>query len=178
MKLARYAPALLAVALVACAPSTQSAGTTSAPPTGSNAPAESTPAETTTSEAAVNPKFGETYTWDDGLAVTVSTPAPYTLSDSGYVGNPGAAQVAFDVKVVNTGTANYEVVGMYLSLQSGNVEAEQIFDTANGLGGAPSTPVLPGREAVFKVGFGVADPVDLVMQVTPGFDYEAVIFTS
>jgi hypothetical protein len=41
---------------------------------------------------------------------------------------------------------------MYIILESANAEAEQAFDSAKGLNGAPSTKVLNGREAKFKVG--------------------------
>ncbi|MFZ5850350.1 MAG: hypothetical protein ACOYY2_03010 [Actinomycetota bacterium] len=157
-----------------------------AEPTGTNAPAATTaaaesepepPAETTPAAPAYA-AFGQTYTWDDGLAVTVSPPAPFTPSETAaFTESP--AYLAFEVKVVNGTAEPYEPAVLYLTLQSGNTEASQVFDVGEaGLAGPPATPLLPGREAVFKVGFGVADPADLVMQVAPGFEYDPAIFTT
>ena len=80
--------------------------------------------------------------------------------------------------IVNGTSKNFDQVLFSTSMQSGNVEAKQIFDSAGGLGLPPSTPVLPGRESVFKIGYSVQNPNDLVLQVRPSFDYEAVIYTS
>jgi hypothetical protein len=150
---------------------------------GSNRPTETSPAESTpTTEApppVVNPKFGETYTYEDGLVVTIGTPQPYTPSESAAVGEPRPpAFVVFDVTVVNGSQANYEPAIFSVSLQSANVEEQQVFDSANGIGGTPTTPILPGREAAFRLAFGATNPNDLVMQVSPSFEHEPIIFTS
>ena len=151
---------------------------------GSNRPADSATNEeaaaTETSEAAAkNPVFGETYTFENGVAVTISAPQPYTPSEYAYVGEPApAAFVAFDVVVVNGSAENYDPTMFTATMQSANVESEQVFDSENGIEGSPTTTVLAGREAAFKMAFGAADPADLVMEVSPGFEYESVIFTS
>ncbi|MGY1822748.1 hypothetical protein [Geodermatophilus sp. SYSU D00079] len=140
---------------------------------GSSAESSSAPA------AAPNPRFGETYTYENGLAVTVGPPQPYTPSDSAAVGEPAPpAFVVFDVTVVNGTTGNYDPVSFSASLQSGVTEEEQVYDSANGIGGTPSTTLLPGRESVFRLAFGATDPADLVMEVSPSFEYESAIFTS
>ena len=156
--------------------------------TGSNRPAETATATTTqqspppTSEApppVVNPKFGETFTYEDGLVVTVGAPQPFTPSEYAFVGEPAPpAFVAFDVTIVNGTQQNFDPVSFYVTMQSANVEEEQIFDSENGIEGSPSTPILPGREAVFKIAFGATNPNDLVMQVSPSFDHEPIIYTS
>jgi hypothetical protein len=66
----------------------------------------------------------------------------------------------------------------YATLQSGNREAESIFDSARGLNGTPSTAVLPGREVRWEEGYTVKDPADLVYQVQPSFDHEATYFVT
>jgi hypothetical protein len=149
---------------------------------GVNRPADTTSAEQAASESPAtpaNPKFGEIYKYDDGLTVTISAPQPYTPSDSAFIGSSApAAFVAFDVTVVNGTQANFDPSMFSVSLQSTNVEQEEIFDSANSVGGSPSTAILPGRESVFKVAFGATDPNDLVMQVSPSFEHDSVIFTS
>ena len=180
MKLLALPLAVLALTLGGCV-TADSTGTTSEPASGSNRPATSNSAspepEPSTSASPVNPKFGETYTWDDGLQVTISAPTPFTPSESAMTGE-AAAYLAFQVTVVNGSAANYEAAQFYTTLQSANVEAEEVFDSEQGFEGSPMTPLLPGREATFKIGYGVQDPADLVMQVTPTFEHEAVIFTS
>jgi hypothetical protein len=150
---------------------------------GTNRPTATSPAKSTpTTEApppVVNPKFGETFTYEDGLVLTVSAPQPYTPSEYSYVGEPAPpAFVAFDITIVNTTQANYDPAMFFATMQSANVEQQQIFDSANGIEGSPTTPILPGRETVFRLAFGAANPADLVMQVSPSFEHEPVIYTS
>jgi hypothetical protein len=132
-----------------------------------------------TSAAAVNPRFGETYEYEDGLSLTISAPQPYTPSDSAAVGEPVPTQfVVFEVTIKNGTGGNYDPVSFTATMQSGNTEQQQVFDSAAGIGGTPTTPILPGRESVFRIAFGAGDPNDLVMQVSPGFEYDAVIYTT
>jgi hypothetical protein len=86
--------------------------------------------------------------------------------------------VVFDVVIVNGSQVNYEPTFFTATLQSANVEEEQVFDSENGIGGSPSTPVLPGRETAFRIAFGATNPNDLVMQVSPSFEHEPVIYTT
>ena len=122
--------------------------------------------------------FGTTWEWPDGLKVTVSQPSSFNPS-SYAAGIEGFTKfVQFDVTVENGTQKKYEPSAMYLSVQSGGGEAEQVFDTNHGMNGTPSTVLLPGRSVSFKVAFGVKDPADLVMEVTPTFDYDPAIFVS
>jgi hypothetical protein len=129
--------------------------------------------------APANPTFGETYTYENGLAVTVSPPQPYAPSDSAAVGDPAPPNfVAFDITVTNGTQANYDPAMFTATMQSGSTEGQQVFDSANGIGGTPTTTLLPGRESQFRMAFGATDPNDLVLEVAPGFEYESAIFTS
>jgi hypothetical protein len=133
--------------------------------------AEETPEE----PESANPTFGQSYEWSDGLSVTVGKPTEFRPSDSAAA-EEADAYVSFSIKIVNGTDESYDPVLSTVTVQSGNTEAAEVVDTANGFEGPPSTPILPGREGMWKVGFGVSDPDDLVMQVTPGFEYESVIF--
>ncbi len=119
-------------------------------------------------------KFGSTYRWDDGIAVTVSAPAAYSPSSSAYPADPGP-HVVFNVTLTNGSTANYDPVLFTCSAQSGNKEADRVFDTGIN---DPRTTLLPGRETAFKVVFQVSDPADIVLQVAPDLSHDAVYFTS
>ena len=60
----------------------------------------------------------------------------------------------------------------YVSVQSANKEADQVFDSANELEGSPSTKLLKGRESEWEIGFGVSDPKDVVMEVALQDNFE------
>ena len=111
------------------------------------------------------------------LAITVSAPTSFEPSDSAFPAEDAAAHVLFEVTIANGSEEPYEPL-LISSLQSGSAEAAEVFDTANGLDGPPTTTVLPGREVTFNIGFGVADPEDLVLQLTPGFLYDEAIYVS
>lgn len=123
--------------------------------------------------------FGETATYSNGLSISVSEPTEFTPSEWAVEDAPADNYLKFTVKVVNKTGANFDPSGMYLTMQSGNAEAEEIFDTDSGLEGTPMTTILNGRESTFDVGFGVDDPSDLVLEVDSGdFDLASSIFTT
>ena len=121
--------------------------------------------------------FGQTYQWSDGLEVTVSAPEPFTPSETAAV-DEAPAFVRFTITIANNTSATFEPTLFTVGVQSGDREGSQVFDSANGLTGTPSTAVLVGRQSTFEVGFGVQDPADIVMEVTPGFDYAPAFFTT
>ena len=170
-----------ALALSAC---TQANAPTDEAPAGTNRPSTTateevtTPAsETTTEEQATTGKFGQTHTWNDGISVTVSAPKAYKPSDSAMTGKE-KNNVVFTITLVNKSGKVFDPTMFSASMQSGNTEAEQVFDSANDVGGSPQTKLLNGREAKFQIAFNVSNPKDLVMEVRPSFEHESVIFTS
>lgn len=124
--------------------------------------------------------FGQTFKYDDGLAVTVSKPKNFKPSEYAFTSEDWAGYKKFKITVVNNTGETVDVSLFYVTMQSGNEEAEQVFDGENGLDGAPSTKLLDGRESTFAVGFGVADPDDMVMEVSPdlGIVYEGIIYAT
>ena len=123
-------------------------------------------------------KFGQSYTWKDGLSVTVSKGVPFKPSSSAYIEKKSPAYLQYTITIVNKTGATYDPALFHVTAQSGDTEANQIFDSSSDLGGAPSTKILNGRQSTFKVGFGVANPKDVVMEVSPGFEYDSVLYTS
>lgn len=155
---------------VSCVAAISSTGTTSNPTSGNNRPQE-----TASPAPAMNPTFGETYNYENGLQVTVGAPVLFTPSEIAAGDENFTEFVRFTVTIVNGTAENYEG-RFFTTVQSTNIEGDQVFDT--GLEGPPSTTVLPGREAQFDIGYGVADPADIVMEVRAGFEYESVIYVN
>lgn len=189
MRTITAAAAALTVALTATACTTTEVADTAASPTaGANRPAETAPESSpTASEPPEEPSpaddplagvFGEPVAYDDGVQMTVGPPQPYEPTDTAFITTEGGTPLQFQVTVVNGGTERLDPFGITLSVQSTNVEAEEIFDTEGGLNGPPTTAILPGREATFAVGFVVADPADIVMQGSPGFLYDPAFWTT
>ncbi|MGA4670618.1 hypothetical protein ACPCG0_12640 [Propionibacteriaceae bacterium Y1923] len=183
--------ATLSVAVLFAGCTGVAAGPSTAEPSGNNRPASSAPAATdaattdpapATTEAESSPTptddpvkaFGASYTWEDGLAVTVSKPADFKpgewSQEEGY-----DKYVVFEITLVNNSGTPWDPGMFYATLQSANEEAPTIYDSEQ-LGERPSTKLLNGREAKFKMAFAVKDPSDLVMELRPDFDHESVLY--
>jgi hypothetical protein len=130
-----------------------------------------------------NLAFGDTMTWDDGVALTVSAPEPYTPSPFA-VGSTLADNVVFTMTITNNSTENLQPVP-FPSLTSAGQEASQIFDVGEDLEGngddvgiPPTAIVPPGGSLSWRVAWSVADPASLTMQASPSFAYENATFTN
>lgn len=123
--------------------------------------------------------FGKSYTWDDGITLTVRKPSAFKPSEYSKVkGAKGYRK--FTVTVVNKSAAPLDLNLTYITMQSNNKEAEQVFETENGLDSSPSTKLLKGRESKWDVGFGVANPKDMVIKVAlqDNFECPSIIYST
>lgn len=176
------AAVLTSVALLAgCAttggPGTPVAGTNRPSSSGSSTSSTSSaPSDDSSGSGSETVKFGSTYTWDDGLSVTVSKPVKFTPSETSMGG--GKNNVKFTVVIVNKSGKTFDPAMFTTTAQSANAEAEEIFDSAKGLEGSPSTKVLNGREVKFSIGYSVTNAKDIVLEVSPSFEHESALFTS
>jgi len=184
--------AVAAVTLTGCGAGNQMAGV----PLKSAAPASSTPSPTSSEpgnfetpdpadlepttdepEPPTDIRFGETWEWEDGMQVTVSTPKKYRPSEYA-AGTDGYTKfVQFTVTVKNGTKKKVDLIGM-ADVASGDTEGHEVFDSGKGIEGSPSTSILPGRKVTYKVAFGVENPSDIVFQYGPTFEHEDAIFTS
>jgi hypothetical protein len=173
----RLAPGTLAVLIAslcsAClaTPDDNPSAGANRPPTTAATPPVPTPTVPTTPvpTPSVRPgqetrAFGKSYTWDDGVTVTVGKPKSFRPSEFAAV-EKGKRYVKFTVTVVNKSDKPVDLGLTYISVQSKNQEADEVFDSGSGLKGPPDTKVLKGRVSEFDVGFGVADPKDVVMEI-------------
>jgi hypothetical protein len=137
-----------------------------APP--SSVPTESAPTESAPTERAKTEQealaFGKSYTWGDGVSVTVGKPKKFKPSKFAVV-EKEKRYLKFTVTVVNKSDKPLDLGLTYVSVESSNEEAHHLFDSLSGLKGPPDTKVLKGRKTKFDVGFGIADPKNVVMEV-------------
>jgi hypothetical protein len=108
--------------------------------------------------------FGRSYTWDDGVSLTVGRPKKFEPSEYAVV-EDAKHYLRFSVTVVNKSDKPIELGLTYISVQSSNEAADEVFDSGSGLRGPPDTKVPKGRESGFDVGFGVTDPKDVVLEI-------------
>lgn len=138
-------------------------------------PTEETPTEEPSAEDATI-TFGKAYTWENGVSATISAPKSYRTG-SGVGGEKFKYAVQFTVVIVNKSGKTFDPSMASATVQSADVEGDQIFDSGNGFGGTPDTKLLNGRQTKFKVAFGVTNPKDIVFEFSPGFEYNSAIWT-
>jgi hypothetical protein len=183
--------ALVVLAASGCAPTTatQSGDATGVnrPSSSSSSSSSSSPAEPAADLETEEPepsdedtelKFGESATFDDGLVINVSKPKVFKPSEYAAF-DKAKAYVKFTITVVNRTGKTFDPTGVYATVQSANEEASTVFDSDKNIGGGPSTKLLKNREAKWVIGFGVQNPKDLVMEISPGaFEYDDILYTN
>lgn len=171
---ARLAALVTALSLSSCTLGTTEVQVEASPLAGSNRPSEEPtnepePSPSETGDATLS--FGQSYTWEDGISLTVSKPKPFKPGEHASK-EKAKAYVRFTVTVVNKSSKPLDLNLTYITVQSDNKEASTVFDSQADLGGAPSTKLLKGRGAESEIGFGVGNPKDLVMEVALQDDFE------
>lgn len=174
LSIALASAALLGLGLTGC--STTPVASTSEKSVTADQPQETTTPSPET-KVDTDAKFGETVSYE-GLDLQVSTGTPFTPSEYASTGDQ-PNNVSYTVTIKNTGTEKYDPSLIYITASSAGSEAQEVFDTEGGYGGAPQTSVAPGATVSYKLGFNVANPDDVRMDVNPGmFDYEAATYSN
>jgi hypothetical protein len=135
----------------------------SSEPTVATPPPSSEPTDSEVAEPETL-AFGKSYSWDDGVSVTVAKPTKFKPSAYTVV-EKSKRYLKFTVTVVNKSNKPINLGLTYISVESRNEEAREVFDSGSGLRGPPDTKVLKGRTSEFDVGFGVADPQDVALEI-------------
>lgn len=122
--------------------------------------------------------FGETITYHDGLELTVSSPEEYWPSDSAAGSAFHDSFVRFTVTVTNGTDAPFDSSWLIVHVQSGLGEGERVFDSGQGIDGDPSSTLLSGRTTEWDIAFGVEAPDDIVMTISPDWEYDPMFYTN
>ncbi|MCE3551547.1 hypothetical protein LWC33_08780 [Pseudonocardia sp. RS11V-5] len=153
--------ALSAIALLVCilwatafASAVSGTSATSGTVSGAAAPAAPTAAASAPA-ASQTVAFGQTYTYKDGLAVTIAAPAKFTPSRFAAPQNIDRA-VLLTVTVQNGTTQNFDVntFGNGPDATFAGAHADEITDLQQ-LEAAESTTLLPGKSYTYKKAFAV-----------------------
>jgi hypothetical protein len=127
--------------------------------------------------------FGETMTWDDGVALTVSVPEPYTPSEFA-VGAAHDNTVVFTLTITNNSTEDLQPLPLP-TLSSGDQEVSQVFDIGSDVVGPgddvgipPTSTVEPGGSVSWRAAWSLDDPSSLTLQASPSFLYPSATFTN
>jgi len=144
---------------------------------GATTPAASgTPGTAGTSAPATSAVgFGQTFTYADGLAVTVDRPTAYDPSSyaAGHT-NPHAFQVT--VRVTNNTGQAFDPTLLSVAMSTAGAPASQVFDSEMGL--PPQNQLQPGRSLTYDVAFSTTtDAGEAQVDVVPSFDHEHAVFT-
>lgn len=180
----QYIAALLAgfaltATLTACSTPATSADPAAKPATSEQAPAavEEEPA----TNDLIKP-FGEVVTYEDGVSISVALVGPFTPGEYAIVGGADETPTVFKVVITNNSDEPLEPAAIPQA-NSGGKPATYIADTGNAeygdLGLFPTTTLLPGQTLEWYAAFGVVDPADVTLEITPSsFTYDNAIFTN
>lgn len=128
-------------------------------------------------------RFGETMTWDDGIALTVSPPEPYEPSDIA-VGATQANHVVFTLTITNNSAEDLQPLPLP-TLTSGDQDVSQIFDLGGNLldpsddvGIPPTATIEPGGSVTWRAAWSLDDPSALTLEVAPSVMHPSATFTN
>ena len=146
-------------------------------------PESSSPSPESTTESSDEPdgdtgpvKIGQTFTYDDGLKVSVVSAKKDTAGQDPVEGSAGDPTAIITVKITNGTAKKFGAGDVWVDVEYGDPRepAADLYDS-NGFVGTISS----GRSKMAKYEFLVEDKKglnDLQIEVTPSWDYDLVIF--
>lgn len=119
----------------------------------------------------------DTATYENKVKVSLGK---FARGTSGEYSSPAsAAYVKFTATITNGSAKALDLNLLQMKCQYGETgkDGEQIFDSEHGLGGAPTTHLLPGRSIAATIACAMPKAEHyLQIEVTPDFDSTAAIF--
>ncbi|MDT0449354.1 DUF4190 domain-containing protein [Streptomyces hesseae] len=106
-------------------------------------------------EKARHLSFGQSYTFENGLKVTVAKPQPFTPDDYAHGHAKGNKAVEVTVTVVNTSTKRLPVETGLPNVNDANGASTELVIDGSGRQKVITGYVLPGKEAVGKYAFSL-----------------------
>jgi hypothetical protein len=110
----------------------------------------------------------------DGYIVVLTGPAPFKPSSAAFAGEPIVRAVRFEFAFTNKTAKPMNPFEVNLQATADGRQVKEIFDKGIDL---PTTDILPGASTRYSVVFSVpAAPVELTVQVSPGFTTDNVYY--
>jgi hypothetical protein len=146
-------------------------------------PASSSPSSEPTTESSDEPdgdtgpaKIGQTFTYEDGLKVSVVSAKKDTAGQDPIEGSPGDPTAIITVKITNGTAKKFATaeVSMDVSYGKNGDQASDLYEF-DGFEGS----ISKGRSKTAEYEFLVEDKKglnDLVIEVTPSWDHDSVVF--
>ncbi|WP_254708836.1 DUF4190 domain-containing protein, partial [Streptomyces lunaelactis] len=116
--------------------------------------------------------FGETYTYENGLKVTVAAPQPFTPDEYAYGHAKGNKAVQVTVTVINTSTSRVSVKTGLPDVNDANGASAELVIDGSGRQKVITGYLLPGKEAVGKYAFSL--PPDAAGRIEVEFSPDAM----
>lgn len=158
--------------------SSQGVGTPTPPGVEESAPAE-TPEDLGPSTAA----FGQTWEYEDGIAITVTMGAARIASQTAAGAEAtGGEYREFTVTVENHTKRAFDPSLTLADVNYGpsGTKASRVFDIQSGIGDSFQGSILPGKRQTVVFGFAIPakEKKDIVMSISPSFKHEDVLYTT
>lgn len=125
------------------------------------------------------PKIGDAYKYSDGAVVEITHTKRAKIGKYAAGGKPGGSMAVITLRVTN-GTSeamSADLINVTLSYGPDGVQADRVFDGDLGMGHQGTIAKGKAKTA----GYAFAVPVkylgDVAIEVTPGTEYEPVVFT-
>jgi hypothetical protein len=149
--------------------------------TGSSTGVEPTTAPAATSSRSSGvAKFGDTWTYKDGIKLSIVSVKRSTLSPTGCCGKKGSPMAIFQFKLNNGTSKIFDATLFTVNVTYGasGKTAEQVFDSGRHVGDGFAQKLLPGRVAVADYAFSIptSGMSDVVVQVDPDFNHDSAFF--
>jgi hypothetical protein len=110
----------------------------------------------------------------DGYIVVLTGPAPFKPSSAAFAGEPIVRAVRFEFAFTNKTAKPMNPFEVNVQGTADGRQVEKIFDKGIDL---PTADILPGASTKYSVVFSVpAAPVELTVQVSPGFTADNVYY--
>lgn len=122
----------------------------------------------TEAEGGLTKPFGSTFTWDDGVKLTLSEPKvvrPTEIMRMLVQNKEFNEIVVINATVVNGTTEPLNPMMVHAQATTGESEAEAVFDSSSGID-PPSADILPGKTAKYKIAFARIKGKEFLVQVS------------
>jgi hypothetical protein len=121
--------------------------------------------------------FDETFTYDDGLSITVAAPEEFTPGEYAVGIEGEGTPVIFEITVENGTDEVFDPSLIYPIVVSAGAESEAVYD--DGIDMYASSSIQPGKSLSFTTAFMLADTGDVQLELAPDFlTYDTLIVSS